>query len=71
LKGGPFSVGKWLEFFRWIATHRAFRKYVCQMHGLPEGANPNKPPFVDLSLESSESTSAHPVEALSLVETLS
>lgn len=43
--GGPFSVGKWLEFFRWIATHRAFRKYVLETHGLPEGADPAQPPF--------------------------
>lgn len=43
--GGPFSVGKWLEFFRWIATHRAFRKYVLETHGLPEGMDPAEPPF--------------------------
>lgn len=44
-KGGPFSVGKWLEFFRWIATHRAFRKYVIETQGVPEGQDPKKPPF--------------------------
>ena len=43
--GGPFSVGKWLEFFRWIATHRAFRKYVMETHGVPETVNPYQPPF--------------------------
>ncbi len=40
---GPFSMGKWLEFFRWIATYRAFRKYVTETHGLPEGAEPSRP----------------------------
>jgi len=45
LTGGPFSMGKWLEFFRWIATHRAFRKYVTEVHGLPEGVHPSRPPF--------------------------
>ncbi len=43
--GGPFSVGKWLEFFRWIATHRAFRNYVIRTHGIPESADPLRPPF--------------------------
>ncbi len=47
---GPFSNGKWLEFFRWIATHRAFRKYVMEVHGLPEGKNPEQPPFTDMPL---------------------
>lgn len=42
---GPFSVGKWLEFFRWIATYRAFRQYVSVTHGIPEGAEPETPPF--------------------------
>jgi radical SAM superfamily enzyme YgiQ (UPF0313 family) len=46
-KGGPFSVSKWLEFFRWIATHRAFRKYVTETQGVPEGQDPKKPPFED------------------------
>lgn len=46
-RGGPFSVGKWLEFFRWIATHRAFRKYVMETQGDPESADPAKPPFSD------------------------
>lgn len=44
-KGGPFSMGKWLEFFRWIATHRAFRKYVLETHGEPESMSPDCPPF--------------------------
>ncbi len=44
-KTGPFSVGKWLEFFRWITTYRAFRKYVTETHGIPEGADPANPPF--------------------------
>src|SRR5512132_1081731 len=26
--GSPFSVSKWLEFFRWIAAYRSFRQYV-------------------------------------------
>jgi len=43
--GGPFSVGKWLEFFRWIATHRAFRQYVMETQGDPEEMDPNSPPF--------------------------
>jgi len=46
-KGGPFSMSKWLEFFRWIATHRAFRMYVTQTQGVPEGQDPKKPPFED------------------------
>ncbi len=44
-RGGPFSMGKWLEFFRWIATHRAFRKYVTETQGDPEGMDPKQPPF--------------------------
>ena len=47
-KGGPFSNGKWLEFFRWIATHKAFREYVIQTQGIPESADPNQPPFSSL-----------------------
>lgn len=43
--GGPFSVGKWLEYFRWIATHRAFRKFVMENHGLPEAMDPKTPPY--------------------------
>ncbi|MDD5217284.1 MAG: radical SAM protein [Candidatus Omnitrophica bacterium] len=43
--GGPFSVGKWLEFFRWIATYRAFRKYVIETQGVPEAMDPDHPPF--------------------------
>lgn len=46
--GGPFSHGKWLEFFRWIATHRAFRNYVIEAHGVPEGRDPNHPPFTEV-----------------------
>ena len=38
-------MSKWLEFFRWIATHRAFRKYVTETQGVPEGQDPKKPPF--------------------------
>jgi len=38
-------VGKWLEFFRWIATHRAFRKYILETQGDPETMDPNTPPF--------------------------
>lgn len=55
LKGGPFSMGKWLEFFRWIATHRAFRKYVSENHGIPEGADPAEPPFAPLLQEPASS----------------
>ena len=33
--------------FRWIATHRAFRKYVTETQGVPEGQDPKKPPFED------------------------
>lgn len=46
---GPFSVGKWLEFFRWIATYRSFRKYVIETHGLPEGMNPRHAPFFEIA----------------------
>ena len=46
---GPFSMGKWLEFFRWIATHRAFRQYVTQTQGVPEGQDPKRPPFGDVN----------------------
>jgi len=42
---GPFSIGKWLEFFRWTATYRSFRKYVVETQGLPEDADPDNPPF--------------------------
>jgi hypothetical protein len=49
---GPFSVGKWLEFFRWTATHRAFRKYVLETHGDPETADPSTPPFAKAQTES-------------------
>jgi radical SAM superfamily enzyme YgiQ (UPF0313 family) len=45
LTGGPFSVGKWLEFFRWIATHRAFRLYVIKTQGIPEEVDPAVSPF--------------------------
>ena len=52
--GGPFSNGKWLEFFRWIATHRAFRKYVIETHGVPEGKDPRHPPFSDAKMDLTE-----------------
>ena len=52
--GGPFSVGKWLEFFRWIATHRAFRKYVMETHGTPEDMDPSVPPFQTSLSQSSQ-----------------
>ncbi len=52
-RGGPYSVGKWLEFFRWIATYRAFRKYVTETHGVPEGHSPSEPPFRVLPQEAS------------------
>lgn len=42
---GPFSMGKWLEYFRWVAAYRSFRKYVTETHGDPETADPSKPPF--------------------------
>ncbi len=42
---GPKSMGKWFEYFRWIATYRSFRKYVTETHGIPEGMDPNVPPF--------------------------
>lgn len=48
--GGPFSVGKWLEFFRWIATHKAFRAYVTKTQGVPEGQDPKRPPFQDAEI---------------------
>ena len=38
-------MSKWLEFFRWITTHRAFRQYVTETQGIPEGQDPKKPPF--------------------------
>ena len=53
--GGPFSFGKWLEFFRWIASYRAFRLYVSEVHGVPEGKDPARPPFVNLTEDASES----------------
>ncbi|MBI4115012.1 MAG: radical SAM protein [Candidatus Omnitrophica bacterium] len=62
---GPFSVGKWLEFFRWIATHRAFRKYVTEIHGVPEGVDPESPPFVVLSRE--KNAAAEPAVVLEAV----
>jgi len=46
---GPFSVGKWLEFFRWIATYVSFRQYAIETQGIPEGADPNCPPFPELA----------------------
>jgi len=44
-KGGPFSVGKWLQFFMWTANHRAFRDYVIKTHGIPETADPQRSPY--------------------------
>ncbi len=44
-KNGPFSVGKWLEFFRWMASYRSCRQYVSDKHGLPEGVDPEAPLF--------------------------
>lgn len=57
-QNGPFSTGKWLEYFRWIATHRAFRKYVIETHGLPEAMDPQDPPFV--SFAPSEAPASEP-----------
>ncbi len=42
---GPFSTGKWLEFFRWVATYRSFRQYVTKTQGVPETADPRQPIF--------------------------
>jgi hypothetical protein len=61
LIGGPFSYGKWLEFFRWIATYRAFRKYVVETHGIPEGRDPADPPFKVLPAENHALVSSSPV----------
>ncbi len=61
LIGGPFSYGKWLEFFRWIATYRAFRKYVVETHGIPEGRDPADPPFKDLPAENHALVSSAPM----------
>lgn len=44
---GPFSMGKWLEYFRWIAAYRSFRKYVVETQGIPELMDPDTPPFKD------------------------
>lgn len=57
--GSPFSVSKWLEFFRWIATYRAFRKYVMETHGIPEGANPKLPPFSAVTPKPSSNVFQH------------
>lgn len=67
--GGPFSVGKWLEFFRWIATHRAFRKYVTENHGCPETADPHHPPFSYPPAVSSAATPVLEAPALILAKT--
>lgn len=64
-RGGPYSVGKWLEFFRWIATHRAFRKYVIETHGVPEEADPKVPPFPDVASVAEEREVREP--ALTLI----
>lgn len=53
---GNFSVGKWLEFFRWMAAYRAFRGYVEERFGVPESSDPNKPLF-DTAFEPSGSVS--------------
>lgn len=45
LRQENFSVSKWLEFFRWTASYRAFRQYVTDTHGIPEQADPELPPF--------------------------
>ena len=63
-RGGPFSVGKWLEFFRWIATHRAFRKYVLETHGEPETMHPKQPPFQEEVPHLLGSVSSQPVLAV-------
>ncbi len=57
--GGPFSVSKWLEFFRWIATYRSFRQYVIQTKGVPEEADPHSPPW-----EEAEPAHAEPLLAV-------
>lgn len=44
-RSGPFSFGKWLEFFRWMATYRSFRKYIIETQGIPEEVDPDQPPF--------------------------
>ncbi len=49
-KSGPFSVDKWLDFFRWMASHRALREYVIKTHGCPEDVDPNEPPFVSADI---------------------
>lgn len=51
---GPFSMGKWLEFFRWIAAYRSFRQYVTAAHGHPESADPRHPPFMDETVAAAE-----------------
>lgn len=66
LTGGPFSMGKWLEFFRWIATHRAFRKYVTEVHGVPELMDPSEPPFAPAP---SIPVASEPGKVLTLAET--
>jgi hypothetical protein len=42
---GRFSVGKWLEFFRWMAFYPSLRAFVVDLQGMPEMANPARPPF--------------------------
>jgi radical SAM superfamily enzyme YgiQ (UPF0313 family) len=66
-QGGPFSVGKWLEFFRWIATYRAFRKYVIQTQGIPEGVDPSIPPYTTAS-DLPNDSEADPRQSSELVE---
>ncbi|MFZ5801528.1 MAG: radical SAM protein [Candidatus Omnitrophota bacterium] len=65
-RSGPFSVGKWLEFFRWIATHRAFREYVIETQGVPEGMDPKTPPFAHERAE--ERDDGLPANRPSLIE---
>lgn len=57
---GPFSFGKVLEYFRWIAAHRAFREYVLNEHGDPETVCPNTPPFQTAISESFYAPSQEP-----------
>ncbi|MSR77511.1 MAG: B12-binding domain-containing radical SAM protein [Candidatus Omnitrophica bacterium] len=45
------SSAKWIEFFRWMALYRAFRKYVEEKFGVPEAMRPDQPPYVSLSGE--------------------
>ncbi len=66
----PFSVGKWLEFFRWIATYRAFRKYVLETQGVPESVSPDNPPF-EAVVEAMPGTAPSPLEPVAAGESFS